>query len=309
MIVAKKLSKNFGSIRALDNLNFCLKNGDVVALLGPNGAGKTTLLRLLTGYLLPSEGNVEIYGHDPRFQRVEALSKIGYVPENAPLYPEMTVFEFIKYAADLRHLGGEAFLAALREASAQMRLNDVMTQKIETLSKGFKHRVAIAAALIHQPRILILDEPTSALDPQGRAEVMSIIKNLADMGTTIILCTHILSDVERTANRIGIVRDGRMAVEGTISEIKEQYDKAGKKIVMGIFGDPSAAIQPVSTLTGGNFYFDRQRAVFEIPIASDINEQETAHRLFDLLNSAGLTVSLFVIENKTLEQIYMETIG
>ena len=94
MIVAKKLSKNFGSIRALDNLNFCLKKGDVVALLGPNGAGKTTLLRLLTGYLLPSEGNVEIYGHDPRFQRVEALSKIGYVPENAPLYPEMTVFEF-----------------------------------------------------------------------------------------------------------------------------------------------------------------------------------------------------------------------
>lgn len=91
MIVAKKLSKNFGSIRALDNLNFCLKKGDVVALLGPNGAGKTTLLRLLTGYLLPSEGNVEIYGHDPRFQRVEALSKIGYVPENAPLYPEMTV--------------------------------------------------------------------------------------------------------------------------------------------------------------------------------------------------------------------------
>lgn len=182
-------------------------------------------------------------------------------------------------------------------------------RRIKGYSRGMNQRLGIAAAIFDHPDLLILDEPTSALDPQGRAEVMSIIKNLADMGTTIILCTHILSDVERTANRIGIVRDGRMAVEGTIAEIKGQYDKVGKKIVMGIFGDPTAAIQPVSTLTGGNFYFDRQRAVFEIPLASDINEQETAHRLFDLLNSAGLTVSLFVIENKTLEQIYMETIG
>lgn len=219
MIVAKKLSKNFGSIRALDNLNFCLKKGDVVALLGPNGAGKTTLLRLLTGYLLPSEGNVEIYGHDPRFQRVEALSKIGYVPENAPLYPEMTVFEFIKYAADLRHLGGEAFLAALREASAQMRLNDVMTRKIETLSKGFKHRVAIAAALIHQPRILILDEPTEGLDPNQKHEIHKFIREYARR-SIIVISTHILEEVEAVANRVILLHKGKLVRDTTPQELK-----------------------------------------------------------------------------------------
>ena len=170
-------------------------------------------------------------------------------------------------------------------------------------------RIGIAAAIFDNPDLLILDEPTSALDPQGRAEVMNIIKQLADMGTTIILCTHILSDVERTANRIGIVRDGRMAVEGTMAEIKDQFARNDKKIIMGIFGDPNSAIQSVNKCTGGRFYFDRQRAIFEIPLEYDENEQIKAQQIINEINSAGLTLSLFVIENKTLEQIYMDTIG
>ena len=163
--------------------------------------------------------NVEIYGHDPRFQRVEALSKIGYVPENAPLYPEMTVFEFIKYAADLRHLGGEAFLAALREASAQMRLNDVMTRKIETLSKGFKHRVAIAAALIHQPRILILDEPTEGLDPNQKHEIHKFIREYGRR-SIIVISTHILEEVEAVANRVILLHKGKLVRDTTPQELK-----------------------------------------------------------------------------------------
>lgn len=299
MLHIKNLHKSYGAFEVLRGLEMNVNTGDIYGFLGKNGCGKTTTMNIVSNIIPKDSGEIN-FGKEN--------CKIGYLPETPSMFTYMNGYEYLDYIAS----------CCSYKDDKKKRIDEVINivgmaeggkRRIKGYSRGMNQRLGIAAAIFDHPDLLILDEPTSALDPQGRAEVMSIIKNLADMGTTIILCTHILSDVERTANRIGIVRDGRMAVEGTIAEIKEQYDKAGKKIVMGIFGDPSAAIQPVSTLTGGNFYFDRQRAVFEIPIASDINEQETAHRLFDLLNSAGLTVSLFVIENKTLEQIYMETIG
>ena len=313
ILEVKDLKKSFGDHVVLESINTTVRKGEVIAIIGPSGCGKSTFLRSLNLLETPTEGHVLFHEQDLTDKSVnvdELREKIGMVFQHFNLFPNMTIRRNITLApTKLGLMSKEEADKKADELLARVGLSDKADAYPNQLSGGQKQRVAIARALAMNPEIMLFDEPTSALDPQGRAEVMSIIKNLADMGTTIILCTHILSDVERTANRIGIVRDGRMAVEGTIAEIKEQYDKAGKKIVMGIFGDPSAAIQPVSTLTGGNFYFDRQRAVFEIPIASDINEQETAHRLFDLLNSAGLTVSLFVIENKTLEQIYMETIG
>ena len=295
VLTVESLSKSFPGQTLFSDISFEIKRGERVALIGNNGTGKTTMLKIINGLIDADSGRFTL----------GSKVQIGYYDqEHHVLHMEKTIFQEISDTyPTLTETEIRNMLAAF------LFTGDDVFKLISSLSGGERGRVSLAKLMLSNANFLILDEPTSALDPQGRAEVMSIIKNLADMGTTIILCTHILSDVERTANRIGIVRDGRMAVEGTIAEIKEQNDKAGKKIVMGIFGDPSAAIQPVSTLTGGNFYFDRQRAVFEIPIASDINEQETAHRLFDLLNSAGLTVSLFVIENKTLEQIYMETIG
>lgn len=228
MIVAKNLSKNFGSLKALNNLNFCLNKGDVVALLGPNGAGKTTLLRLLTGYLLPSTGDVEIFGCNPKDERVEALNKIGYVPENAPLYPEMTVYEFIRYSANLRGLTGKGFTEALKNTVRQMRLENVINQKIDTLSKGFKHRVAIAAALIHQPRILILDEPTEGLDPNQKFEIHKFIKDYGKRNI-IIVSTHILEEVEAVANRVILLHKGKLVRDTTPQELKlsgAEYDIA-----------------------------------------------------------------------------------
>lgn len=228
MIVAKSLSKNFGQLKALNNLNFCLNKGDVVALLGPNGAGKTTLLRLLTGYLTPSEGDVEIFGCNPAAKRVDALLKVGYVPENAPLYPEMTVFEFIKYSADLRGLSKEKFIPNLKETIAQMHLEGVINQKIETLSKGFKHRVAIAAALIHQPRILILDEPTEGLDPNQKFEIHKFISEYGKRNI-IIISTHILEEVEAVANRVILLNKGKLVRDTTPQELKlsgSDYDIA-----------------------------------------------------------------------------------
>ena len=159
MIVARNLSKSFNEIKAVDDVNFCIKKGEVVALLGPNGAGKTTLMRLLTGYLTPDGGETSVYGMNIAENRVAALGKIGYVPENAPLYPEMTVFEYLHFAAALRGLRKDDLLINLAEAVSQMKLAGVLNQRIETLSKGFRHRTAVAGALIHKPRILILDEP------------------------------------------------------------------------------------------------------------------------------------------------------
>ena len=156
------------------------QKGEVVALLGPNGAGKTTLMRLLTGYLTPDGGETSVYGMNIAENRVAALGKIGYVPENAPLYPEMTVFEYLHFAAALRGLRKDDLLINLAEAASQMKLAGVLNQRIETLSKGFRHRTAVAGALIHKPRILILDEPTEGLDPNQKYEMRAFIRRYGE---------------------------------------------------------------------------------------------------------------------------------
>ena len=189
MIVARNLSKSFNEIKAVDDVNFCIKKGEVVALLGPNGAGKTTLMRLLTGYLTPDGGETSVYGMNIAENRVAALGKIGYVPENAPLYPEMTVFEYLHFAAALRGLRKDDLLINLAEAASQMKLAGVLNQRIETLSKGFRHRTAVAGALIHKPRILILDEPTSYVDRHFGQMMIDLLRE-ANRTATILLVTH-----------------------------------------------------------------------------------------------------------------------
>ena len=275
MLHIKNLHKSYGAFEVLKGLDMNVNKGDVYGFLGKNGCGKTTTMNIVSN-IIPKDSGEIIFGKEN--------CKVGYLPETPSMFTYMNGYEYLDYiAACCRYKGDK--------------------------KKRMNQRIGIAAAIFDNPDLLILDEPTSALDPQGRAEVMNIIKQLADMGTTIILCTHILSDVERTANRIGIVRDGRMAVEGTISEIKSQFARTGKKIVMGIFGEPNAAVMPINKCTGGQFYFDRQRAIFKIPLDYDENEQVKAQQILNEINAAGLTLSLFVIENKTLEQIYMETIG
>lgn len=219
MIVVKNISKNFDSIKALDNLNFCLNKGDIVALLGPNGAGKTTLLRLLTGYLAPSSGSIEIYGYNPIVKRVAALSKIGYVPENAPLYPEMSVYDFLQYAGKLHHVPKQDLKTALKNTIKDLQLQTVLKQRIETLSKGFKHRVAIAAALLHHPKILILDEPTEGLDPNQKFEMHKFIRQYGQH-SIIIISTHLLEEVETIANRVLLLNKGKLIRDTSPQELK-----------------------------------------------------------------------------------------
>lgn len=219
MIVAKNISKSFEGRKALDNLNFCLNKGDIVALLGPNGAGKTTLLRLLTGYLRPTSGSIEIYGYNPMDRRVAALSKIGYVPENAPLYPEMSVYDFLQYAGKLHHISKQDLLSSIKRVINDLQLQTVLNQKIETLSKGFKHRVAIAGALLPRPKILILDEPTEGLDPNQKFEMHKFIRQYGK-NSIIIISTHILEEVESISNRVLLLNQGKLIRDTSPQELK-----------------------------------------------------------------------------------------
>ena len=299
MLHIKNLHKSYGAFEVLKGLDMNVNKGDIYGFLGKNGCGKTTTMNIVSN-IIPKDSGEIIFGKEN--------CKVGYLPETPSMFTYMNGYEYLDNIAACCSYKGDK-KKRIDEVINLVGMAEGGKRRIKGYSRGMNQRIGIAAAIFDNPDLLILDEPTSALDPQGRAEVMNIIKQLADMGTTIILCTHILSDVERTANRIGIVRDGRMAVEGTMAEIKDQFARNDKKIIMGIFGDPNSAIQSVNKCTGGRFYFDRQRAIFEIPLDYDENEQVKAQQVLNEINAAGLTLSLFVIENKTLEQIYMETIG
>ncbi len=220
MIVAKNLSKRFGRISAVNNINFCINKGEVVCLLGPNGAGKTTLMRLLTGYLKADEGECAIFGHNIEADRTQALQKIGYVPENCPLYAEMTVYEFVKFAADLRKISHDEFVNNFKELISYLHLNKVVNQRIETLSKGFKRRVGIAGALIHHPRILILDEPTEGLDPNQKLEIRSFIREYGK-NSIVIISTHIMEEVEAISTRVLLLNKGKLVRDTSPRELKK----------------------------------------------------------------------------------------
>lgn len=223
MIVAKNISKNFGLCKALNNINFCISRGEVVALLGPNGAGKTTLLRLLTGFLAPDSGEISISGHDIITSRTEALKNIGYIPENCPLYGEMSVYEFLRFSAQIHGLSCQEFKTAAEEVIARLSLENVINQKIETLSKGFKHRTGLAACLIYRPKVLILDEPTEGLDPNQKFEFRELIKEYGNKNI-VLFSTHIMEEVEAMADRVILLNRGKLVRDTSPKELKNMTE-------------------------------------------------------------------------------------
>ena len=196
-----------GKNEALKNVSFSVKSGEIVALLGQNGAGKSTLLKILVGYLLPDSGEITIFGKKYADSREQILSHIGYVPENSLLYPEMSVYDFLKLSADLKQLTKEDFIENAKELIEKLDLKQVITQKNSTLSKGYRKRVEIAAALLNKPDILILDEPTEGLDPNQKEIVRNFLKEYSKRNT-VIISTHILEEVKIMANRIIMLSNG-----------------------------------------------------------------------------------------------------
>lgn len=223
MIEVKSVSKEFGSIRAVNNLSFEVKKGEVLGFLGPNGAGKTTTMRMITGFFPPTSGSVSVCGHDVASEPVAAKTSIGYLPENAPVYDSMTAVDFLKFAGQTRGYKGGELKDAVEKAISTCRLEKVRRQSIGTLSKGYRQRVCFAQAILHNPPVLIMDEPTDGLDPNQKFLVREMISKMA-AEKAIIISTHILEEVDAVCSRAIIISNGTMVANGTPDELRKKSD-------------------------------------------------------------------------------------
>ena len=226
MIKVENLSKAFGPTRAVDDVTFEVARGEVLGFIGPNGSGKSTTMRMITGFIPPSSGKVSVCGFDMLKDPIPAKRRIGYLPESAASYDDMSVVAFLRFAADMRGLTGEAKRRAVSRAVELCFLEPVLGQTIDTLSKGFRHRTCFAQALIHDPDVLVLDEPTDGLDPNQKHEVRALIRRMGE-SKAIIFSTHILEEVEEVCTRAIIIDRGRIVANGTPGQLKARSTRAG----------------------------------------------------------------------------------
>ena len=221
MISIKGLTKDFGSFRAVDNISFDVKKGEVLGFLGPNGAGKSTTMKMVTGYLPISAGDATVCGFNIEDHPLEVKTKIGYLPEGAPIYGDMTTISFLNFIAEIRGLTGKLQSKKVAVAIEKLELKSVMNQPIDTLSKGFKRRVGFAQAILHDPDVLILDEPTDGLDPNQKHQVRELIKAMAPK-KAIVISTHILEEVEAVCSRAVIIASGKIVFDNTPAKLKKR---------------------------------------------------------------------------------------
>lgn len=222
-IEIEDLAKHFGAIKAVDGVSFSVKKGEVLGFLGPNGAGKSTTMKMITGFLAPTRGTVRVCGHDVLTDPISVKASLGYLPEGAPAYADMTPDGFLRFIADIRGLSGDEKKRAVASAAERAQIETVMFQPIETLSKGYKRRVGLAQAILHNPPVLILDEPTDGLDPNQKHEVRTLINEMAH-DKAIIISTHILEEVNALCTRNVIIANGQIQFDGTPSQLEAMSD-------------------------------------------------------------------------------------
>jgi ABC-2 type transport system ATP-binding protein len=218
MIEIRGLTKRFGAFTAVDDVSFSVEKGEVLGFLGPNGAGKSTTMKMVTGFITPSAGDALVGGTSVTEDPIQAKERLGYLPEGAPAYPDMTPLGFLNFVAGIRGFSGAERARRVADAVAKVHLEKVLHQSIDTLSKGFKRRVALAQAILHGPEVLILDEPTDGLDPNQKHEVRSLIRSMAK-DKAIVLSTHILEEVEAVCTRVIIINRGRIVFDGTPADL------------------------------------------------------------------------------------------
>lgn len=226
MINVSNLTKFFGPKRAVNEISFTVERGEVLGFLGPNGAGKSTTMRMITGFIPPSAGTVKVGNHDIVTDPIPAKRLMGYLPENAPAYTDMTVHGFLSFTAEIRGLTGDAKKRAVHRAIEMCFLESVMHQSVETLSKGFRHRTCFAQSVIHDPDVLIMDEPTDGLDPNQKHEVRGLIRRMGEK-KAIIFSTHILEEVDAVCSRAIIIDRGQIVANGTPAELRQRAEAAG----------------------------------------------------------------------------------
>ena len=249
MVEIKNLRKTFGSIVAVDGVSFTVRKGEVLGFLGPNGAGKSTTMKMITGFLTPTSGTVRVCGHDVQDEAIAAKTRIGYLPEGAPAYHDMTPASFLTFIGEMRGYHGDSLKRIVSEAVEKVNLQSVLDQQIETLSKGFKRRVGLAQAILHDPDVLVLDEPTDGLDPNQKHEVRTLIRAMAQE-KAIILSTHILEEVHAVCSRAMIIAKGKVVSDGTPAELEAQAPTHNTVLVTVSGVEPALAHEHFMTVKG-----------------------------------------------------------
>ncbi len=303
MIRLENLVKDYGDVRAVDSINFEINEGEILGFLGPNGAGKSTTLKMLTCYLNPSAGNIKVEDFNVREDSEKIRALIGYLPETNPLYLEMTVYDYLKYVASMRGIKKDDFSKVFKKTIKKCGLTDVVAKPIHTLSKGYKQRVGLAQAIIHDPKILILDEPTSGLDPNQIVEIRELIKELGKE-KTVILSSHILQEVQAICNRIVIINKGKIVADGSQEELQENYAKNSKIVVHVNASEeelsaistsiPDAKLRSVSPLNE-----EYNEAIFEYNPKKDIRAE-----LYSYIKSQDWNLLEFHRDYISLEEVF-----
>jgi ABC-2 type transport system ATP-binding protein len=305
MIEVEQIRKQFGATVAVDGISFRIDRGEVVGFLGPNGAGKTTTMRILTGYLEPDEGRVRVDGRDLRTCTQELKRRLGYLPEDNPLYSDMLTCEFLEFVGRLRGLAGPALAAAIDDAVSQTGIAEVYYRPLGELSKGYRQRVGLAQAILHRPEILILDEPTEGLDPNQRVEIRRLITELG-RERTVLLSTHVLAEVEETCGRLLVVHRGRLVADGTASDLVARV-RGARRIVVELAA-PDGAAQALAALPGveeveGPEPVDSGRVRFRLTAEPDA---EVRPQIFELARTRNWVLWELHQEAADLESLFRE---
>jgi ABC-2 type transport system ATP-binding protein len=306
-IEVQDLHKSYGDHVALRGISFSVEAGEVVGFLGPNGAGKTTAMRILTGYFSPSAGTARIEGHDVLSSSIEARRRIGYLPESAPIYQDMRVHDFLNYIGRMRGMGTAERARGIDRVALQCGLSERMSQRIDTLSKGFRQRVGLAQALIHEPSILILDEPTTGLDPNQIVDIRNLIREVG-RHKTVLLSTHILSEVQATCDRVVIINQGNLVADGPVDDVTTQ--EQGGILVRVIFAPGKVAPKlkvvekAIARVTGVQRVRpceapDRKHYGFEVLAVKDVRQA-----LFTVATEQGLTLVELARAQSNLEEVF-----
>ncbi|MGD8590153.1 MAG: ATP-binding cassette domain-containing protein [Chromatiales bacterium] len=304
MIRVEALTRTYGDLTAVDQVSFEIGQGEIVGLLGHNGAGKTTIMKMLTGYLEPSSGSIEIDGLDISVARSAVQSRIGYLPENDPLYPEMTVIDYLDYAAELHGVPEAQRLQLIHEAIQKTELASKAADPIATLSRGYRQRVGVAQAIIHHPKVLILDEPTNGLDPTQVQHMRELIRDLAQQAT-VIISTHVLQEVQAICDRVIIIRNGCKALDASMVELQ-----AGKRLLVAVDAGPDQALELFRSVDGVKAVeaMGAQGAGhgYSLELAGQQELSDTAPQVASRIATQGWKLYALQPESRDLETIFGE---
>ena len=305
MIQIQNLTKDYGQLRALDNVSFTIQKGEIVGFLGPNGAGKTTTLKIMTCFMPPNSGNVYIDDLNIYQSSIEVRKKIGYLPEGCPLYGEMNVVDFLKFVAELRDIDKDIILKRVREMIQTCGLQDVVHKEIGELSKGYRQRVGLAAAMIHNPKILILDEPTTGLDPNQIVEIRELIKRLG-REKTVLISTHILREVEATCDRVIIIDKGKIVADGPLAEIQNSFHNQNR-VYFEIQADTKMLIDEFDSLPDIDSVqlYSKEDGLYKfyVNFSKDIDIRPD---LYNFIKSKDWTLFEMRAERRSLEDVFRQ---